>query len=231
MDYPTIATYQNTDWNKYVGAVDQHLVETPFICEGGRDNECPVKYACPNDDNKFIGCPGENDKRVIWVFGVIWSCGGLDDNNVGEALGELLEGKEEDIWLWVDGDEDNLPEYPHGIRRLCNFQHHAVQALRRRQATPRQESRRDAEMRGRVQLEIWPVRMAAIAWLIISPKAMKKLNHNSGSFNSMKCDLEESVKAWFRRLDCWQIWNDVPLVSELFGRFRGNNGRVWPQLP
>ena len=205
MNYPTIATYQNTDWNNHVSAVGQHL--TSFIREGGTDNECPVKYACPNDGNKFINCLGENDKRVIWVFCVIRCQFEIDrerrsdgpDGNVGEALVELLEGKEEDIWLWVDGDEDDLPEPPH-IRHLSQFEHYAaVQALQRRQAIPRWESRRHAEMRGRVQSKSLPECLAAIAWLAISSKALKKLDHTHGRSDRVKWNLGESIEEWYSR--------------------------------
>ena len=197
MDHPTIATstYQNTDWNNHVSTVGPHLFETSFIREGGRDNECPVKYACPDDDNRFIDCPGENDKRVSWVFGVLQWLYNPNNLNVGETLVELLEGKEEDIWLWVDGDEDDLPEPPHN-RRLSRFEHHAaVQALQRRQAIPRWESRRHAEMRGRVQSKSLPERLAAIAWLAISSKALKKLDHTHGRSDRVKWNLGEIGRA------------------------------------
>ena len=68
-------------------------------------------------------------------------------------------------------------------------------------------------MRRRVQSKSLPVRIAAIAWLIISSKAMKRLDHDYGFSDKVKWDLEESVWYWSHRLDVLRVFNDIPVVS------------------
>ena len=216
---PILVTHQDISWDWWddvTSAVYQYPVfETSFVRSVGIENECLATYACSNDDNRFIGCPEENDKRIRWGFDMTQWRYGDDDVKKADVLIELLEGKDEDIWLWVDGDEDHVLE-PISPRRLTKYeQFAAVQCLQRRQqTTPRFESHSNAEIRRRVQsLESPLVRLAAIAWLIISSKAMKKQDHDHGWSERTKWDLGDSIWHWHYHLNDWQMWNDLPVVS------------------
>ena len=111
-----------------------------------------VNYACPNDDARFIEAPKENGKRVCWVYrNLNWRFPGGDSDVLENVLIELLES-EEDIWLWIDGDEELLLEPHYNVDFRVEATLAANKALqRRRQTTCRFESRSDVEMRRRVQ--------------------------------------------------------------------------------
>ncbi len=124
----------------------------------------PANYACRNDDKRFIQSPDwENARRIEWIY---WVMRGWWDVEREEAFLELLEGKEEDVWLWRDGDEDALPKPPGWIDGSLYAL--AVKALQTRQASRRSENQEMAEMRRRVQSESPAVQLAAIACLALT---------------------------------------------------------------
>ena len=203
MEYPTLAVYEQNNWGS--------VFETSSIRE---HNECllVVDYACHEDDTRFLDGPEKNNARVEWVFEMVdW---GYEDDESMDALVELLEGKEEDMWLWVDGDEKYL-----GSRYTLRFglpkygRSAAIQALRGRQVMPRWESSRDAETRRRVQTESPVVRIAAITWLIILSKTMNRRDHDCGSSDSTTWDLQKTIRDWVNRLDVLNVFDDLPVVS------------------
>lgn len=108
----------------------------------------------------------------------------------------------------MDGDEDYVPD----TRHLRKYQQcAAVQALRKRQeAMPRWENYRDSEMRRRVQSESPNVRIAAIAWLIISSKTMRRRDQDYGLSDTVTWDIWTSIVDWFNRLD---VNDSLPAVS------------------
>lgn len=202
MAYSNLRLYRNPPY--------QHSQYTGSVLETARD-KCIVNYACSGDDARLVDAPGENNKRVGWALDMIeW---GYDDD-VGsmDVLPELLEGKDEDVWLWVDGDELNLPEHPN-THRLHQLEE--VVALQRRrqamQAMPRLESHSNAQMRQRVQTQTPIVRLAAIAWLVISSQAMKRRDNDYGLADRIKWDLYESIFRW-SMIVC-RISDDLPEVS------------------
>lgn len=127
VDYHT-ATYQRIDSGYAVSSVR----------EGGKD-EIAINYACSNDDVRYIDAPEKHDKRIRWVFQMIdWLS--LESERV-DVVAAWLEGKDEEVWLWMDGDEDHLPEPP-GFHRIpeCG-RSAAIRSLQRRQqAMARMES-------------------------------------------------------------------------------------------
>ena len=125
-----LAAYQHADWSAY--AISQYRTFATSSTRVDVRDECPVNYACSKDDARFIDDPKENDKRVQSVFEIIdWRCRDTTQSRSTDVLVELLEGREEDIWLWVDGDEANLPKA--NTRRLHEYgQLAAVRSLNRR---------------------------------------------------------------------------------------------------
>ena len=167
------------------------------------EDQHPVNYACTSDDERFIQSPEKaNTRRIGWIYNITR---GWWDAESEEAFLELLEGKEEDVWLWKDGDEEALPE-PDGWRSAGLPYARAAKALQTRQASGRFESREMAEMRQRVQSEIPVVRLAAIAWLALTSKAMKKRDSEHGRMDREEWDL------WWRINDWW--WSDIKNVRD-----------------
>ena len=210
MDELLLAAYQHADWPAFAISHPYERSQLQTFGDG-----CPVNYACSRDDARFIDDSKDNYKRVQWVFEMIDRRCRDTQVRATDVLVELLEGKEEDIWLWVDGDEANLPkDYTCRLPKYGRLA--AVHSLdRRRQPTAptlRFESDKNADMRRRVQSESLPVRVAAIAWLTISSKTMKKLDHDYGFSDKVKWDLEESIWDWFYQLDVLKLFNDIPVV-------------------
>ena len=188
-------------------------------------NQHPVNYACTSDNEQFIQSPEEaNARRIRWLYRVM---GGCRDPESEEAFLGLLEGKEEDVWLWRDGDEEALPE-PDGWRSAGLPYARAAKALQTRQASGHFESREMAEMRQRVQSEIPEVRLAAIAWFALTSKAMKKWDSEHGIMDSEEWDLSELIDDWF----CWglddvYVYNQLPEAStKEFEKAMGKEGHT-----
>ena len=169
------------------------------------EDQYPVNYACTSDDGRFIqSAERANARRIGWIYEVMEGWRGVE--NV-EAFLELLEGKEEDVWLWKDGDEEALPEPDRRRARELPYAL-TVKALQTRQASGRFESREMAEMRQRVQSESPEVRLAAIAWLALTSKAMKKRNSKYGRMDREEWDLSELMDKWW--LDVYEVWDQLP---------------------
>ena len=171
-----------------------------------------VNYACTSDDGRFIQSPAEaNARRISWIYRVM---GGWLDVESEEAFLELLEGKKEDVWLWIGGDEAALPGSDRWWTAGPPYQYAlAAKALQTRQeASERCESRKMAEMRHRVQSESPAVRLAAIAWLVRTSKAMKKWDSEYGRMDREEWDLSELIYNWFC-LDIHDVRNQLPKAS------------------
>ena len=157
------------------------------------EDQYPVNYACTSDDARFIRSPDRaNARRIGWISWIMRGYWGVGRD---EALLELLEGKEEDVWLWKDGDEGALPEPPG--RNDESLYVLAGKALQTRKASRRSENREMAEMRQRVQSEIPAVRLAAIAWLALTSKAMKKRDSEHGRMDREEWDLLGLINEWW----------------------------------
>ena len=168
------------------------------------EDQYPVNYACTSDDGRFIQSPKANARRIGWIYRVMRECWNVESE---EAFLKLLEGKEEDVWLWIDGDEQALPEWrtarlPYAL---------AAKALQPRQASGRFESREMAEMRQRVQSESPAVRLAEIAWLVRTSKAMKKRDSEHGIMDREEWDLWGLIGNWWWDLD--DVRNQLPEAS------------------
>ena len=183
------------------------------------EDQYPVNYACTSDNGLFIQSPETNARRIGWIYGIMrWS-----DVESEETFLELLEGKEEDVWLWKDGDEDALPSPSEWIdEALCTL---AAKALQTRQASGRFESRETAEMRQRVQLESPAVRLAAIAWLALTSKAMKKRDSEHGIMDSEKWDLSELIDDWWSNV--YDVCDQLPeATTKEFEKAMENEGHT-----
>ena len=186
------------------------------------EDQYPVNYACTSDDGQFIQSAERADaRRIGWIYEVMEGWRGVENE---EAFLELLDGKEEDVWLWRDGDENALPE-PNRWRTSGLPYALAVKALQTRQASGRFESREMAEMRHRVQSEIPVVRLAAIAWLVRTSKAMKKRDSEHGIMDSEEWDLSELIDKWW--LDVYDVRKQLPeATTKEFQKAMENEGHT-----
>jgi hypothetical protein len=164
----------------------------PFEVSTVRDDDSAVysvNYACRQDDAMFIADPERYGARVKWLFRIVLcaqTSREIDKEEGTDILLELLEGKEEDIWLWVDGDEEALaPAGRLDLGQNVCVPAGAAQALERRlQAPHRLESGKQLEVRQRVQSTESPkTRLLAIGWLVKTSKAMKRREFNYGKFD------------------------------------------------
>ena len=185
------------------------------------EDQYAVNYACTSDDRRFIQSPQEaNARRIDWIYKIMrrwW------DAESEEAFLELLEGKEEDVWLWIDGDEEEdvwlwidgdeeaLPELELGWIDRPPYAL-AAKALQTRQASGRFESREMAEMRQRMQSEGPEVRLAAIAWLALTSKAVKRLDSKYGRMDREEWDLWKLTYNWYW-LDIFDLHDQLPEAS------------------
>ena len=180
----------------------------------------PVNYACTSNDGRFIRSPKEaNARRIDWIY---WVTTVSRDAESKEAFLELLEGNEEDVWLWIDGDEEALPELWWNDESLYAL---AGKALQTRKASRRFESREMAEMRQRVQSESPVVRLAAIAWLSLTSKAMKKRDSKYGRMDREEWDLSGLMDKWWS--DVYDVRNQLPeATTEEFEKAMENEGHT-----
>ena len=175
------------------------------------EDQYPVNYACASDDGRFIQSPEiANARKIGWIYEVME---GWRDVEGEEAFLELLEGKEEDVWLWKDGDEEALPEPVPWLTRRPPYVL-AAQALQTRQASGCVESREMADMRQRVQSESPAVRLAAIAWLAFTSKAMKKQDSKHGRMDREEWDLWGLIWSWW--VDVYDVRNLPEASTEEF---------------
>ena len=137
------------------------------------------------------------------VYGIMR--GWRDVESKGTFL-ELFERKDEDVWLWRDGDEEVLPEPDRWWTAGLPFAL-AANALQTRQASRRSENREMAEMRQRLQSESFAVRQAAIAWLVCTSKTMKKWDSEHGRMDSEERDL------WGLIWGMYDVRNELPEAS------------------
>ena len=182
-----------------------------------------IKYRCRNDDERFIQSPEEaNARRIGWIY--CRAMGWEDGEKEGTVL-KMLEEKEEDLWLWIDGDEDALPSPPWWIGGSLYAL--AAKALQTRQeASERFESRQMAEMRQRVQSESLAIRRAAIAWLIRTSKAIKRLDSEHGRMDREEWDLWGLIDNW-SFLDTYDVRDQLPEAStEEFEKAMKNEGHT-----
>lgn len=181
-----------------------------------------VNYACKNDDEQFTQAPDNaHARRIDWIHKVME---GRWNGEGEEPFLDILEGKEEDVWLWVDGDEEALPKLePWSTTGLPYTL--AAKALQTGRASKHFESLEMAEMRQRVQLENPAVRLAAIAWLVYTSKTMKRLDGEYGRMDSEEWALSGLIWDWWWSLE--DVWDQLPeALPEEFERTLEKEGHT-----
>jgi hypothetical protein len=178
-------------------------------------------YACEGDDTSFIECVKDNYPREIpdpgKRFALLYLIGGARGVRYGnrdDIIRDWLEGTaENDVWLWVDGDEERL-SYD-SIRKLhfplqdaswirfpvCV----AMAALQKRKACPnRQETPHQTAIRRRVHAAHPSMRVGMIIWLAMTSVQIKRLDAHHGLRDREQVDLPSLIRDWY---------SDVELVG------------------
>ena len=166
-----------------------------------------VPTSCAKDDIDFIQNIEAGQKMDSFRAISIWNC--LEYFRVKwspslrrRAFLELLEGcGSDDVWLWVDGDEDlfacrrtpPLRKWEVGFEvPRCE----AAAALRKRQHREHTKTPQQAELCRRVQSAEFNMREAMIHWLVCTSGAWKKADHDTGRSDREICDLYCLIDDW-----------------------------------
>ena len=166
-----------------------------------------VQTSCAKDDIDFIQNieAGQmiDDFRVI----SIWEClKDLSHSLRRRVFLELLEGCDsDDVWLWVDGDEDLLARTrPSSCWASDVPRCEAAVALRKRQHREHTKTPQQAELCWRVQSAELNMRKAMIQWLVRTSAAWKSADHDTGRSDREIWDLYGLILQWWLALD-WDV--------------------------
>jgi hypothetical protein len=175
--------------------------------------EHPI-YACEADDTSFI------EKDTWWTFAIpdrgkrfallylICRARGVHSDDQDVIIQDWLEGSaENEVWLWVDSDEEKL-SYD-GIRKLYSALDHvlrritypvrvATAALKKRKACPnRQETPQQTAIRRTVHAVDHSMRARMIIWLAMTSVQMKRLDAHHGLLDREQVDLSSLIREWY----------------------------------
>jgi hypothetical protein len=174
-------------------------------------------YACKADDTSFIErvknyqyfpeIP-DRGKRFALLY-LIGIARGVDSDDQDAIIRDWLEGSaENEVWLWVDGDEEKL-SYD-GIRKLHSALHQhdalwirypmrvATAALKKRKVCPnRQETPQQTAIRRTVHAAHPSMRVGMIIWLAMTSVQMKRLDAHHGLLDREQVDLLSLIRDWY----------------------------------
>jgi len=188
--------------------------------------------SCLKDDEDFVrsierrGKPSFRRTRFLW--GVVFQCCADRYDLALQTWLKLLEGDtNDDIWLWVDGDEKNTDDHwPFRASRELPTPdwHKTASALSRRLeharvrgCRSREESVYMAQRRRRVQEADPHIRFSMIAWIVASSETVRAADISRGLSGRNQWDLGNLIRDWFLRVP--SSWFPTAIVNNVFQPF------------
>jgi hypothetical protein len=173
--------------------------------------EDPI-YACEADDTSFIECVKDRwyfkevpdrGKRFALLY-LIGVARGVQSNDQDAIIRDWLEGSaENDVWLWVDGDEEKLSydgtcKLHSALNGPLYCMRVATAALKKRKACPnRQETPQQTAIRRTVHAVDHSMRIRMIIWLAMTSVQMKRLDAHHGLRDREQVDLLSLIEDWY----------------------------------
>jgi len=195
-----------------------------------------IPISCLKDDEDFVSTIGGDGGSLRERLKFLWQAVYLFcDRNHGLALQtwlKLLEGGTgDDIWLWVDGDEEIISMEERNSWRVNRIRmptptewRKAASALSKRLervqvggSRDREESVHLAERRRRVQEADPLTRFSMISWIVASSEAMRDVNASRGWNHRGRWDLRYLIGTWASTVQ--SSWFPVTSMNDVFQTF------------
>jgi len=192
-----------------------------------------IPISCLKDDEDFVSRDGQLSRgRPTYLWLVVYRfCGQNYDLAVQTWLKLLEGGTGDDIWLWVDGDEEVISIENYQLLRRENTPmptptewRNAASALSRRLerirvggSQDREEPVHLAETRHRVQEAGSRVRLPMISWIVASSKAMRDADASRGLNHRERWDLQCLISNWTHTVQ--SCWFPAATVNDVFQTF------------
>lgn len=172
----------------------------------------------PNPYTMGIGAPVQSYPRIAGPWGSGW---GPNENDYFrlEHLNRicaqpplrkqdgvaLLEDNEEDLWLWVEGDEKFLSAAQNNLgpvnnNSFDNSSYNVQSSLRAHLWKRRRESPQQSALRLRVQKADPSLRVAMITWLMLTSKTAKRADASQGRADREHWDIMSLIQRWWECL-------------------------------
>jgi hypothetical protein len=200
------------------------------------DSLVTIPIPCLKDDEDFVssigGDGGLSRERLKFLWQAVYL---FCDRNHGLALQTWLKlldgGTGDDIWLWVDGDEEIISMEGHSSWRAISIRmptpsewREAASALSKRLervqvggSRDREESVHLAERRRRVQEADPLIRFSMISWIVASSEAMRDANASRGLNDRGRWDLNRLIYTWVCTVQ--SSWFPAATVIDVFQTF------------
>jgi hypothetical protein len=184
---------------------DRSFIEYADDCEWEKYNDDPLSQRHAKMMRKHLNKGPLTRIALLHQINIDHWDNQLDEQDQWDVLRSWLEGMaENDIWLWVDGDEK---EFRNAIIDSISWRSSflqrsfpaliAVSALDERKAhSDRQETPQQAAIRRRVHAAHPSIRIGMIIWLAMTSVQLKKLGAYHGMRDREQVDLRSLVESW-----------------------------------
>jgi hypothetical protein len=196
-----------------------------------------IPISCLKDDEDFVSRDGQlSHGRPTYLWLVVYRfCGQNYDLAVQTWLKLLEGGTGDDIWLWVDGDEEIILMENHGLscetwseeripmptptewRNAASIISRRLERIRVGGSQDREESVHLAERRRRVQEADPLIRFSMISWIVASSEAMRAADASRGLNHRGRWDLKRLISTWEETVQSY--WFNTATVNDVFQTF------------